>query len=844
MFKVQLRFRAYGTAHLADPKQERNPVLRFFLSTNVSTKMVTTQLFQEVHNSTLSTTQPVAPQTIEFHVSKANGMTEDRIMGALKDAILNIDGITELHTKLSEWARKNAGSNSVALVDLYGRDQRSVELPLCVEMAGKDYAPKMTIRIEPVGRVLIDGLEHTVPGTLKEVQDKRSQLHVMNEARLSGYVHASHYMFTKMAPTWPQVRRINCYSFTLRNGTSLPAIAYMQQRHKRVVDPRYFEQNLDIALEREGMTREELVKLAKTDPRVLNITMQTLMAWSNSALYVSDEAYLEHTYTGIADSLHYFFVERRAKKDKLQLVDLEEMELAEYYGADDCEGLALKIIRDGDALLHLAPAHLSAALKLVQDARLQYIFFLCLSGVTTGDIGGDFAALSSSSQPLGAHMFCLAVPVPTVLKWIGHCNIADPIFAALPADVASISKELPVMFGEGTGLLHPLPIPLPEHLRLALPSVETPTPAAVLSSMIKNVSQHLPVTVKNMDTPPLFCKRNNGSAHFPGTGTRNPAITNNSLWLTTTLQQLEQDAFRGVRKWYWWQENGASHFYRTKQVLFTHDFLRMGYGVTTFASVRRREDDDGSEPLWTVGTTIPDMFSSPSVMGLWAEPALTQEELGAINFEMMDAPPQPPLLPAPAPGINNLEWDQTAHALTQNEHERITATLREMQYASAHTGLVWLVELAKNVDAISGAVLGSLILCPKGSECKCGAWAVPAKVLGDKPDLKAALIDVLKLDAKASVQTVMEAIVKFEKEKLTRNDDYRLPIAPTYSVNRQQMLKKKRSAAMVAAMNRTHQMCWDTVQPIFVPVSLHWLSEQNSADVGSYMIQRCFIAVY
>jgi hypothetical protein len=609
-----------------------------------------------------------------------------------------------------------------------------------------------------------------------------------------------------------------------------------------VVDPLYFQRNLEMVLRRERLSLDDFCALADTDKRACNIAMQTLCMYSNWAMYIGDEGYLRECL-------------RDGSLSDLKLRDLEEFELVELYGADDCEGSGSKVIRDSHYLLSLDAAQCTPEVQKLQRIRSHFWLFLMLCGVTSGDVAGDFRALSAKSLELGAHMYCVAIPVRRALQMIENCNLARPVFHSMPTDVELMVSDdahrqlPPVVFGEGTGLLTPLPIELPKKKRLVLPIGSTAEHGLALQRLLDSVQRdEIYLTDKSSAFLLGSGAANVGCAVQEGAGSANCALSNNSLWLTDVMRAVHPHAVIGVRTWYHWcagKYGDTSHFYRSYQVGFTADAMRLGYGVGSFVLVRRASAD----APWTVGCTLPDLCGggggdqatgdvSPLV-GLWAEPELCDSEAAYIRQELNNAPAVPPILPAPSvAGESNMTWDRTAMVPSAEQYAAIRDTVVSLHATAARAALESMLRIASEHgvehDELDHRVLGVPHL---DATCSCGQYAAAVLLVQQDNELRARMAAAVALPADSAGRRVLDAFVDRFVTLYCRDD--RLPVAPALAINRQQIQRRERVAALHRlATSVMHVQCGEgsgsaTLVSV-CPGGVHIDAEQVTADTGGY----------
>jgi hypothetical protein len=790
----------------------------------------------------------------EVELSRSAGMPQERVRDIVANAIrrsyLNVDVYVETLNKLHEWCRRNAGSSEVWLPELFDSRQAPIKLELKVRMTDDDrYAVKSCVVLRASGPITVDGTPLLVytDATRDDAALKLRALLARQKANritaLKRYMYSCHYLFTRLPSSFEATQRINCFLMKLRSGVALPALAYLMQQEPPTVDPAYFERSLDMVLRREHLTRAQFAELTDYDRRTCNIMMQTLCMYSNWAMYISDEGYLRECY-------------RDGRRSTLKLRDLEEFELVELYDADDCEGVGAKVIRDSHYLLDLREDQCSPELAKVRRVRSQFWMFLMLCGVTTGDIAGDVQALTGNGVELGAHMYCVAVPMRRAFEMIQNCNRAQPVFGSLPVDAEMLlsadEQRLlpPALFGEGTGLLAPLPIELPKHKRLVLPmSVEDSQQHGVaLQRLLDSAGTMRDVCVQRLvDKSSAFLfNANAGCAVQECTGSANMALSNNALWLTDVMRAVNPQAVVGVRTWYHWCQSkygDTSHFYRTFQIAFTADAMRLGYSVGSFAVVRRETPD----ARWTVGCTLPDFVASNNdggaseLVGLWAEPELSDSEATYVRKELFDAPAVPPILPAPdRAGESNITWDRSAMVPSEAQYLAIHDTLTSLHTTSARATLEAMLCIATNPlgrgaesQELDTRILGVPHLDAK---CTCAQYAAAVLLVQNDAELRERIARVVALPAASGARRLLEAFVERFVALYCRND--RLPITPALGINRQQIQRKERIDALHRlASTVMHVRCGvdeDSPLVVVIPGGLHVDPEQVTASTGGY----------
>jgi hypothetical protein len=637
----------------------------------------------------------------------------------------------------------------------------------------------------------------------------------------------------------------------------LPTVGYlMQNKASSHVPQGYFHNSALIVLEEEGMSEDDFLRLPVNSRKAASIMMRTLCTWVHGIPYISDMAYLPHKHA-FSDIIHdrvlnRLKIHKGTDFSAPERVDLEEMQMAELTNSADCEDDGCQICRMSAALRDLRDVT-SRVVALLQATRKLYIFFLVLMAVTSADIGGTVAALKSSSQTLGAHMLAVAYPLKRVVDMISATR-QDNMFATATVEFEENyrrSAPLPVLIGEGTGVLLPVSTEFPERPSLLLPRgaflklsysrmdefimtlVEDTADAnggagqlAVLE-LIDGVEPGIP---GQCEKKALFVDNNVGSARLESTVSNDSLYTMTSLWLTEVLLNVFQPALKGMRHTFTWRM-GECHFYRVMQAAFTTELYQMGYGVCGFACVRR----EATDAPWTVGFTMGDMKPGAGVeLGLWPESPLKQEHERAIHFLMNDSPPQPKMY-EPLKNVwevpSGARWNgMTQTFLTEQQVMNQYVLFAALQHRTAHTGLRALLNWFRSSSRCT--ILGSILACPV-AKCRCRAREAFEEALQKDDALHAGFAE---LSARSGIVDIAEWIIAAVND--ARPAEYNLPITPTFFATRGQMDMSDRIKGLLNMTQSAVTMKFNnnTVNTLFVPVGLHWSAQHVTPDVGTYRL--------
>ena len=708
---------------------------------------------------------------------------------------LMIDGVTRLRTKTGQFASKTAGHTRMSLAQLFAAPgveyQRDLKLTLLSDEEMSETEPKAMVFIRAAGPITIDGSPLNI-GVSPDVA--RQNWKILTHARRQRIEQTMELprlcvkLFEEHRRTFETAAAdINCYVLRLSDRSVLPAIAYMMQPKPAGVSVEYFENALQIVMKREAIAPDELAALPVDSRRLATVAIQTLCLYCSYITYESDECWAP-TKTG------------------MKRMNMEEFELAELFDADDCEGVGFLILRLQRYLLSVPNTTFSPALKRVCELLRLYVPLLLLCGVTSGDIGGDFAALSAPDAHLGAHMFALFVPLGRMAAMINRCpqqtlDIDHGRSLQFEQDRVD-SMGLPLLFGEGTGLLSPLPLDLPEEKTLWLPG-----------STNRDSNQNFAGNAKRISNIPVDSSHGlSGMAPFISeTGSTNPIWSNNSLFITDLYRDLWPQVLAcGVRSWFHITKSSkiTPHFYRTAELALTPYFGGIGVNAWAFVFMRRVKNAD-----WTIGCTFAELISDSGVeLCAQVEDPPNKQQLDAMREEMQ-MQPQPPMLLPPAKelGTNNT-WDPTADVPSAEMHVEMERNLQRIREAAllAEVGSMLRVIDAPSSDSYFG--IPHLL-----SSCDC-----ERKLLQKLMDTNEKLRNVV---GPGGVGGLIERYKAASSKELNRVR----PLVVEVCFNYQQWMQRSESYKEIV------QTTLATDNLVFLPAGLHADWEHVTATVGGIM---------
>lgn len=805
-----------------------------------------------------------ATQQCRLVAYMAPSVTAERVAQEVSRSKLNLEAFVQFRTASDLWCDKSAGEASVWMAELLGAGSSVHRCPgYVMGTLSSTYRAKTLFCVSNF-RVVFNGQPlqfDSLPlvADLKRAEDEREKV-------LRAYVYTCHHIFEEMESTYPFAERINAYIINYHQRT-LPTISYMfHTASSLVVAPGYFENLVATALRAEWVNRRALLQLPIGHPTLCNLFAWACLIYTNHVIYTSDETRLARR-TGnmsraLLSALHirgggdedggdedYADDPSDCEPDHLERVSMEQMGLAEHtHGAEDCEGSGGKAGREARALIHYGPRSSDQLVQMLAGTGRLYVLWDVLCSVTTGDIGGTVAALSSAKD-LGAHIFTFAQPLCHAVEAIQRC--AAPglnVFADAPdifARMVEASRRAIPLFLEGTGVSMPGPTNLPLHNRLWLPPNREPE-ACRARACDWGLGGAVPVRWSKMEhkkdgrnTAPLVMTDNSGCRVFASNGSLNPGGTNNGLWLAFLLTHMYPAGFAGAHRMYTWRA-GESHFYRTFEIGMTTSFLELGFSLTKVAFCQR----NAKSGKWTKGVDMATLFSDR--MGMWRQPAMHADEISAVRREMADEQPLVPLDTPPARiWEGKLSWDPTWQPPSREEIEGRNEALGAVQISAARS-------LARSLPSVLACyaqrgifkkwnMIGTLFACRDSRRCECGARAALEKMLGENAGEWALLFS---LDANAV--TGAEILQRLEEVLAERQDEfYGAPLTALLKFNTQQSLQPNRRHGMIDAVSVPLGLKWsDTEKVLLLYGPPHYSHEHATPDCGGVAMWTPVLLAY
>ena len=352
-------------------------------------------------------------------------------------ANLNIDIWSHLSNKHGETCLNQCGSVRVPIRQLLAASSTTkinITIPSWNDPNGvnKDTSVenyKGTIEISSGASFHINGQPVPIPS--HQMYEFYGQIDRFKQDVFQHYIGSCVAMFKKLQSTWPATKTINAYVYNGRSGL-LPAAAFLGNRTGGT-DANYFLNAAKTVLAREGIPIEQFNWLA--DSRAPPMLGRVLTLAANLMAYVPDIVYLPS----------------RSDRRKFLRKALESFDLARTRWGGDCEDLALEIVLEAAELSLLPKEQLSRPLSQMQQLRSMYVIAMCLGGVSSAEINGDYGQL----KQMGAHMWSVMIWKPLWNHWWQAGNGKSVSAASSSSPMTEPPGGHYVLILEGTGFLQP-----------------------------------------------------------------------------------------------------------------------------------------------------------------------------------------------------------------------------------------------------------------------------------------------------------------------------------------------------------------------------------------------------
>ena len=425
---------------LAQFPEEKDPFIDVYLSQSVSNQVFRVPL-KDITETTLNFT---------FNTKSKN---------IISNCMVNIDCFAKIKNKHEEYCVNQAGSSFYPLSNL-------VDISNMKDKRNSSNVIPFVLRI-PASPSIIKGRIDMVitPGciNLHDVQFSNYRIkHNLNETRgdqlMKQYVVSCSNSFKIINPTWNVIKNIHAYEYVSRVRV-LPAVMF------HVFDipesyEEYWTNALNICLEREGlMTLSEFRNGKGNAHYVAKKMMQCATLYVNYCKYITDKADKNDRskskyYNKLKVVLMESFDGIRPRHDKGcccgDCEDFGKEEMVETFEFSNF-GKMLKHSLKTMSGMHRAE---DPALIRLGNIRRKYYIFAALGGVSSATINGDYANLDNMS----AHEFDIAIPISYFYAMLNRgSDYAGPNCNStiLKTEDMDVGLDLPILIGEGTGLLEP-----------------------------------------------------------------------------------------------------------------------------------------------------------------------------------------------------------------------------------------------------------------------------------------------------------------------------------------------------------------------------------------------------
>ena len=385
---------------------ETNPELNIFLDARFKRTPITIGLNE---------------QNVEIY-----GKLHNDIYEIPQTASIVISGFANRRNNFGAICKMDIGTNHIPIVLITNNEQKVFELPLIMHTIDNYEKAKLQVTVN----------SYDMAG-IKIVNQK----YIGNN--MLGYINNIIKAEEHMPDTIPGTSKMRIpYDYSesgleLTNGTPLPAIAYVMSETP-ISNTLYWKNVYNVIMKRDNLDKNEWKRLSKNGKaRVTGLMI----------CYLSQ--YLDY----IGDT-----IDRNTKRKKFlqkNVIGCENFGDSLSTWSGDCEDLGTGILQCYNALVSHKFKSKDKLLKEIQQIAKQYIPLLSLDAV-------NGAQVSDKNAPKGAHMNDNLVPIHQFRAWMRTLRdgrVLDKKLRFLYP--TNIDKELPIMIGDGTGMLEPLGIDNP-----------------------------------------------------------------------------------------------------------------------------------------------------------------------------------------------------------------------------------------------------------------------------------------------------------------------------------------------------------------------------------------------
>lgn len=385
---LKLRLAGIRLRWNADAEHERQPVLKLWLSRDVSDTVHTFSLPEEIRTSS----HPLDLPVLEFAPVTQN-TSRVSLLERAKHCDINFAIFVPMRNKNQETCLNQSGDARVPLHAVLGERKLVPRWKLSITSWGdpnnhlENNDPtivndKGTLSFEgaDVSLTLPDGVT-VVPRLTDAEAATHDRVQRFKDKLLYNYMLSTVRFFGERDYSQENIRDINAFVFAGHCGL-LPACAYLGTRPTGA-EVGYFEHCARIVFARHKLDPASFDW--KSDSRAASLLSRVLTLPANLLVYVPD--------------LVFF---RSAKNPSVFIhKTLESFDSAFARGGGDCEDLALAVILCGLQLLAArATEPDNPVVQGLAWVREQYVQGMVLGGVTSAEINGDYG-----HQEMGAHMY-------------------------------------------------------------------------------------------------------------------------------------------------------------------------------------------------------------------------------------------------------------------------------------------------------------------------------------------------------------------------------------------------------------------------------------------------------
>jgi hypothetical protein len=419
---------------LAQFEEEKQPFVDIYLSKKVSNDIFRKKLYSSDRGEE-EEEEDVYNNILNFEFNTLSNVIDENTM-------LNFDCFSSVQNKHGTFCINQAGSIYVPLnqlIDLSNKD-KTVTLSLRIPASPDIEKGKLILDLKS-GNILLDNVN------VKNIRIKHDLSGNQGKELMKNYVKSCWETFQKIKPTWDIIKSIHAFEYVSRAGT-LPACMYHSFDVPDSTED-YWLNALKICLSRDLENNYSLDEFRNGNTGLeyeARIMVECCTLYVNYCKYITDKID-----TNNRNQSNFY------DKKKIRLI--ESFDLVRPRHAGDCEDFGKEEMIESLEIEDLTKI-LQRDLKFglfndpglvrLSNARNKYYSFASLGGVSSATINGDYGQLDR----MGAHEYLIFIPKHYFYEMMlrtygknGHELINE--------NDKNIGKDVPVMVGEGTGMLRP-----------------------------------------------------------------------------------------------------------------------------------------------------------------------------------------------------------------------------------------------------------------------------------------------------------------------------------------------------------------------------------------------------